>query len=433
MKKFAKYRLELEQLVGAALELGCGSDPAFQTHVRVALDGGPSCVLHRVIPVEVARSKGSFFTPAAVADRAVAPLFGLSSAPMTFVDPTCGAGDLLLACARRLPLASTPGRTIRAWGQQLHGSDLVPEFVATARLRLTLLAALRHGFQRIHVPDEAYPFIREGDGLEVEIPKRANLSLLVNPPYAYVITRADCEWAQGRVNGAAVFLERLLSKLGRGTNVIAILPEVLRTGSRYAKWRDQVQEVATIRRIKSVGRFSRWADVDVFVTHLVVGSSGNGRRRSWWKAGKCNHQGRLSDRFLVAVGPVVPHRDPEAGPLRAYVSTTTLPPWGKVQRVTQRRQYAGTVFTPPFVTVRRTSRPGTRFRAVGTLVLGKRPVAVENHLLVLQPRDKSLRTCERLLIRLKSSNTTDWLNRRLRCRHLTVGALRSLPWWMMSK
>jgi hypothetical protein len=31
--------------------------------------------------------------------------------------------------------------------------------------------------------------------------------------------------------------------------------------------------------------------------------------------------------------------------------------------------------------------------------------------------------------RLKDPRTTTWLNERIRCRHLTVGAVRDLPWW----
>lgn len=52
------------------------------------------------------------------------------------------------------------------------------------------------------------------------------------------------------------------------------------------------------------------------------------------------------------------------------------------------RQLAGTVFAPPFVAVRRTSGPRDRSRA-----------------------------------------TDAWLNRRIRCRHLTTSAVAGIPWW----
>jgi hypothetical protein len=56
-------------------------------------------------------------------------------------------------------------------------------------------------------------------------------------------------------------------------------------------------------------------------------------------------------------------------------------------------------------------------------------VAIENHLLVLRPKDDSPKTCEELLGLLSLQRTNEWLNRRIRCRHLTVGALADLPWW----
>ena len=85
-------------------------------------------------------------------------------------------------------------------------------------------------------------------------------------------------------------------------------------------------------------------------------------------------------------------------------------------------------FRPPFVMVRRTSRPRDRFRAAGTIIAGKQDVAVENHLLVLMPKDRTLRSCRALLKVLQHPGSSDWLNRRICCRHLTVSSLRELPW-----
>jgi hypothetical protein len=79
--------------------------------------------------------------------------------------------------------------------------------------------------------------------------------------------------------------------------------------------------------------------------------------------------------------------------------------------------------------VRRTSRPGDEHRAVATIVVCDRPVAVENHLLVCRPRDGSGTACQTLLDVLQRPETTSWLDRRICCRHLTVSAVRSIPWW----
>jgi hypothetical protein len=84
---------------------------------------------------------------------------------------------------------------------------------------------------------------------------------------------------------------------------------------------------------------------------------------------------------------------------------------------------------PPFVAIRRTSRPGDRHRAIGTLITALQPVAVENHLIALRPKDGTVKACRELLYSLKDDRTTHWLDERIRCRHLTVAALNELPWW----
>ena len=129
---------------------------------------------------------------------------------------------------------------------------------------------------------------------------------------------------------------------------------------------------------------------------------------------------------------MVPHRHAEAGPLVAYVHARSLPPWTECTKIAENRKFTGRLFQPPFVTVRRTSRPGDKKRAVASLVLSDEPVAVENHLLVLLPRDGTASTCKQLLARLRSAKTDDWINRRLRCRHLTTAVLTDMPWWRQS-
>lgn len=73
--------------------------------------------------------------------------------------------------------------------------------------------------------------------------------------------------------------------------------------------------------------------------------------------------------------------------------------------------------------------PRDRHRAVATIVLGRRAVAVENHVIVCLPGDGTIERCRALLARLHSGNTDGWLNRRIRCRHLTTSAVAGIPWW----
>ncbi|WP_183095365.1 N-6 DNA methylase [Nocardioides stalactiti] len=69
------------------------------------------------------RSRGAFYTPPALVDWILDRALG--STPATVLDPACGTGHFLVAAARRLG-------DVRS----VHGSDLDPEAVRIARLRL---------------------------------------------------------------------------------------------------------------------------------------------------------------------------------------------------------------------------------------------------------------------------------------------------------
>jgi hypothetical protein len=136
----------------------------------------------------------------------------------------------------------------------------------------------------------------------------------------------------------------------------------------------------------------------------------------------------VSDYFEVRVGTVVPHRDPDEGEKLAYLKAHELPVNDSYVPGALRRGHSGRRFQPPFVAVRRTSRPGQpQGRVQSTLITGPEPVIVENHLLVLLPHDGTLESCTRLMAELAASQTTAWLDHRLRCRHLTTTALREVP------
>jgi hypothetical protein len=137
---------------------------------------------------------------------------------------------------------------------------------------------------------------------------------------------------------------------------------------------------------------------------------------------------RASKVFDISVGAVVPHRHRRIGRSFAYATAQDLPRWGVVRRFPERRRFKGSVVSAPFVAVRRTSSPRDRERVVGTLVVGRRPVAVENHLIVFHPKDGTIKACKKLLALLRLPATRKWVDSRLRSRHLTVNVLRDLPW-----
>jgi hypothetical protein len=166
-------------------------------------------------------------------------------------------------------------------------------------------------------------------------------------------------------------------------------------------------------------------DVDVFLLHLKVGRSDS--VPSWGTP--LAEQGKVvRDLFHVTVGPVVDYRDPHDGKSYPFVTSRGLPRWVTVNELPQRRSFAGRAIDPPFVVVRRTSRPGDEHRAVATIIDTPEVAAVENHMLVLRPHDGTKALCERLVDVLRMAETKVWLDSRIRCRHLTVSALAELPW-----
>lgn len=429
MRSFEPYVQELESLVTAFQH-----DERARLSVEGALDGQPSKALRRLVPLEILREAGVFFTGSKLANRTVALISRDLERGSTVVDPACGAGDLLLACARHLPVLKDMDATVELWGSKLKGSDLHPQLIRATKARLLLLALARGTQAPPYLPnfDEVFPEIVVNDSLDQHSKLAEADCITLNPPYALMPSPDGCTWATGAVSQAAVFVEKCAAESRLGTKMIAILPDVLRTGSRYERWRYRMEGLAFPRSVALGECFDALTDVHVFVTEMIVGRSGAAGGQRWWKAGgswDAPVATSVGDRFEVRVGPVVPHRDPVGGPQLPYLHARGLPAWRSVVAGVERRQYSGTTFVPPFVVVRRTSRPEDRHRAVGTIITGQVPVAVENHLLVLKPKTGLIADCVGLLENLRAPETNAWLNERIRCRHLTVSALRTLPWW----
>jgi len=425
--KFLPYSRRLQRLaLRGSLDM---SWKEWSSMCDPALNGEPAKALRQQIPLAVRRGAGAFFTGSVLARGLLKKAKLPAGKPIIVVDPTSGAGDLLLAAARRLPLGESFQETVQRWGRSLQGLDLQPEFVAAARARLLLLARQRHGVNPATEVDwpSAFPLIRAGDALREQSLYKCADFILINPPFSPTPARAACEWASGNVNSAAVFLEHVLNCVLPGTRILAILPEVLRTGTRYAKWRRLISQRAERLATESCGIFDNSADVDVF--YLVLKT-----RPKIWPGASPNWLGRnpqpgsmVSDHFNITVGPVVPYRAPHTGPRRRYVHPRNVPAWKIVHRTTETRRFDGAVFKPPFVVIRRTSRPGDKFRAVAAEVHGTKPVAVENHLIVCTPKDGTIKECRLLIKALKRQQTNRFLNNHIRCRHLTVRAIKEIP------
>src|SRR5262249_34357984 len=144
-----------------------------------------------------------------------------------------------------------------------------------------------------------------------------NVCIILNPPYTMVETPKTCTWTSGLVSQAALFLEKYVKTASPGTKIAAILPDVLRTGTRYRKWRECIEQYAKIELVELVGCFDTLTDVDTFICYLQVGKDSLARGVDWWTSKENIGQAikTVGDYFEVRVGPVVPHRHKLEGPL----------------------------------------------------------------------------------------------------------------------
>ena len=422
---FSGYREFTRELRALAVAPKIDGDKA--KRVAACLDGIAGAELRRLVGLETRRAQGVFFTGSKLAEK----LFGSLTFDLRahfIYDPAVGAADLLLAVARRLPIARSLSATLKAWGGCLAGTDLQPEFIEAAKFRLALLARQRHGGIAKLPPGwrKLFPFIRVGDGLKQHKLYARATHLAMNPPFSTSDPTGDCQWKGGRISDAAMFVVRALEHSRPGTRLLAVLPDVLRSGSFQHHWRERVSDLAEVCSVKHHGIFDDFADVDVFRLDVLRRAGTDARLRRWPKQ-RTRANGTVGDHFDVHVGRVVPHRDPETGPEHPYIHPRCVPVWTEMRSFTERRRHAGMVYRAPFVVLRRTSRPGHPYRATATVIGGDAAVAVENHLIVCEPRDGKVTTCRKLMRQLQTERANEFLNQRIRCRHLTVGAVEAIP------
>ena len=423
---FVGVRDSLAKFKQLALEAVATGDWDCRCHA--ALNGEASQAVRSAASLDVRRQFGAFFTGVDLSERLMSKSKTLPQGKLLY-DPTCGMGDLLLAAAKRLPRQCTLPQTLHFWGERLAGTDLHPEFIEGAKTRLVLLARQMHGGEAIRDADPAdyFPHLRVGNAMDEHALFARATHLLMNPPYGKTPSPAGCKWAGGQITEAATFMMTALERVSGGAEILAILPDVLRSGSFCEAWRDAVSNLAGVAAVETYGIFDEYADVDVFLLRLL-------RRKR-----KCQRQARwplpnpvvahsVGDLFEVNVGRVVPHRDEEVGRNRLYLHPRGVPAWGVMTEIQEKRRFRGKVFCPPFVVIRRTSRPGHPHRATATIVNTSRPVAVENHLIVCTPKEGGLRSCRSLMKQLKTEAVNVFLDKQIRCRHLTVPAVQALPW-----
>lgn len=424
---FTAYRKYVAGLRGLAGEFRRSDN--WDKRAFAALNGQASLELRQVIPLKKRRRFGAFFTGSDLAARLISRCSKFDEHSIIH-DPSLGMGDLLLAAARQLPLGRTLKETLKRWGRQLTGTDIHAEFVEGAKTRLVILAQQRHGLKSRGVSSIAgfFPGIRVADGLSQRQAFARATHLTLNPPFGLTDTPDGCKWAGGRITAAANFVVTSLERAKPGAELVAILPDVLRSGSFTEQWRKRVEELAMVRLVEPYGIFDESADVDVFILRVTRRAKNSVAKSVEWTSAPAKTGTTVGDYFDVHVGRVVPHRDPETGKKHPYIHARCVPTWEIMRKFTQFRRYEGLVYCPPFVVIRRTSRPGHPYRAAATVIAGKKSVAVENHLIVCEPKNKKTQTmCKKLMRQLKTTVVNKFLDERIRCRHLTVSSVAIIP------
>jgi hypothetical protein len=392
------------------------------------VDGLASEELRRLINIETRRDFGAFFTNSKLAKQVFSNLKPRFNNESIIYDCACGAGNLLISVMDVLYKSDCASDLEK----RLLGTDIHHEFVEAAQLRLFINRLLEQDILP-HIGNNERPFASKiivGDGLENNSFYQKATNIVINPPFNLITPNCELSWSKGKVSAAALFMDRVIQYTNPGVSIIAILPDVLRSGSRYEKWRSLVIKECNIEKVKLLGQFDKHADVDVFALKLTKRkkaiSIGTNTTLKTYET-KTNQV--VEDLFDVKVGPVVDNRDPHQGRLLQYVVSKGLEGWSEQKKIEQKRRHKGKCFEGPFVVVKRTSRMGDSHRAIASIINIPKQVFVDNHLIILRPKSGKLKDCHLLLSLLRNKKTDDWLNHQIRCRHLTVKIVSKIPVW----
>lgn len=407
------------------------ADVRCEERVQRLLEGEESLAAERLIPQAERSKHGIFFTPNEIVHDLVLRFENEIFDGSTFFDPACGAGNLLLGIARRLNLEHTFDETVDAWSRRFGGCDIDAAFVRAVKLRLIFLAAYRHGLPEIsenylEILVSRFKHFSVGDYLSGNYGADFDC-VIANPPFSHVVINGDCSWSSGRTQLAAVFIDKILQQGKPGQRLIAVLPDVLRSGTRYDRWRRSIEQRTKGGHATTYGRFTADVDVDVFFLDAISSTANDAAELISWIPERAAVDGRtkLGDLYNVSVGPVVPFRLTGEGEESPYITAKNCPADGEVSNTTKIR-FTGRKVPTPFVVVRRTSNPSDRRRLITTLVTCSEPVAVENHLIVMRPKDQTLGSCRYLMERLRAEDAANQINEKIRCRHLTVRSIKDI-------
>ena len=389
------------------------------------VDGFAADELRRLVKLKTRRENGTFFTESVLGKKVLSLLRPDFNKDSTVYDPTCGASNLLISVADYVRKENN----IQNFECRLLGSDIHIEFVEASRIRLQM-NQLIYGTDRKNRKIFEKNIIQADGLLPNKFYQRAT-HIIVNPPFNLLTSNNQLTWAKGKVSAAALFVDKIIQYSNAGASILAILPDVLRSGTRYEKWRELVDQSCIVEKVKLLGQFDKHADVDVFALKLtkrteITTISGTNTK---WQSNNNNNGKTLSDLFDICVGPVVDNRDPHEGNSLKYIVSRGLVGWSETSDVNLTRRYQGKSFASPFVVIKRTSRMGDTHRAEAAVINTPNSVYIDNHLIILKPKSGKIADCRKAVNFLKDKKTDDWLNKEIRCRHLTVKIVSKIPIW----
>jgi hypothetical protein len=414
MRKYNRFILDLKKIQD---EYKPHPSIEWKTKAIHSINGLASEELRNLVSLKDRRASGAFFT-----DRDLG-LAVLKSYKLTFdkivsfYDPACGASNLLITvknyyskelCKKQIQL-------------NVSGTDIHKEFVEASKLRLAICDLINND-----CINDYSKRILIADGLKANKFYQEATHIVTNPPFNLIDSPSEIDWASGKVSAAALFISTIVKNVNPGTQIIAILPDVLRSGSRYEKWRAHISRHCNISGIKLLGQFDNYADIDVFSVLLKKKIDLSVDPSSAWSE-QIIIKSKVSDQFNVSVGPVVDNRDLHIGVERPYLISKGLEGWTEVNKVKLTRRHRGKTIQSPFVVIKRISRFGDKHRAIATLITIPIPIYVDNHLIILQPKEGGIKACKKLLKLLKNEATDNWIDNQIRCRHLTVKIVSNIP------
>lgn len=237
------------------------------------------------------RQRGAHYTPVAVAEQVVRAALPEGSAAGPVVDPTCGAGALLLVAADRLVAAGRDRRDVAR--SLLFGADVEPLAVAVTEAAIALWSGgVLPGRENLVIGDP----LRAGRSLWPSAPAEGFTAVVGNPPFQGQLARATArtsadasqlrvrfgEAASGAyVDTAVLFLLVGLELAAPGARVAMVQPQSTVAARDAGPVRAEVARRARLVEVWAPAERLFAARVHVCVPVLEVGE---GDGRSDWSA-----------------------------------------------------------------------------------------------------------------------------------------------------